>query len=190
MKKNIKIASVLCLIALICALLIASFNMLTSGIIESNNEKTELQTIKSIFSDYDSELSTNIESKDNSKITKIIMAKSSNGDVLGYLYTAIGTNAYGKITLMVAVKNDKLIQIEFLENTQSFASTVTSHVQNTYPCKAENVIYIGIKPTDTATVEPMTLSDVNKIDTSCGATYGADLVKSLVLACLNDESRG
>lgn len=190
MKNNIKIASILCGIALICALLIASFNMLTSEIIKENSEKTELQTIQAIYSDYDSSKSVVLPEATDSSITKIVEAKDSSSNLLGYVYTVSGTNAYGKITLMVAVKNDKVIQVEFLENTQSFASTVVAHVQASYPCSAENVIYIGIKPSETTKIGELSSAEVNSIDTSCGATYGANLVKELVLKCLNDESRG
>lgn len=190
MKQNLKISGILGAIALVCALLIASVNMLTSGMIEENSRKTELNTITTIFEAYDGEKSNELDVPSNTSISKIVEAKDNQDNLLGYLYTASGTNAYGKITLMIAIKDDKLIQLEFLENTQSFASTVVSHVQASYPCSAENVIYVGFKPSDVTEVGSLSVSDVSKIDTSCGATYGAELVKELVLTCLNDESRG
>ena len=57
MKRNLKIAGVLALIAVICALAIAGMNMVTSGIIKANNDKTELKTCQAIFSSYDKDKS-------------------------------------------------------------------------------------------------------------------------------------
>lgn len=189
MKQNFKIAGILGLISLICALIIAGMNLLTSGIIEENSKQTELETITTIFSDYSDENSKEIE-VDSTAITKLVKAYNSSNELLGYLYTVTGSNAYGDITLMVAINDEKVIQVEFLENTQSFASTVVAHVQSSYPCSASNTIYIGIQPDEVLTVGALSKDDVANIDVSCGATYGATLVKTLVLECLNDGNRG
>ena len=55
MKKNLLISAILGGISLVCALLIASFNMITSGIIADNAAKNELATCQAIYSEYDAE---------------------------------------------------------------------------------------------------------------------------------------
>lgn len=195
MKKNFIIAAILGCIALICALAIAGMNMVTSSIIEANNQKTELETCQAIFADYDKEKSivqfdkqNNIKLEDvtSDKITKKVDAYDASGNLLGYLYTVTGKNSYGAITLMVAIKDDKVVQVEFLENGQSFASTVVSHVQSSYPSSPDETIHAGFKPDGVEAVGALTGEEIDSIDTVCGATYGAVLVKDLVKIALND----
>lgn len=189
MKKNFIISGILGGIALICALCIAGVNMFTSKIIADNAAQTELETCKSIFSEYDADKSSELEVSGDT-ITKKILAKDSSGNELGYLYTVTGKNSYGAITLMVAIKDNKVYQVEFLENGQSFASTVDSHVKSNYPSSKDEVIYPFIKPADTPEVGTLDSSELAGIDTSCGATYGANLVKELVSTALNDAKGG
>lgn len=189
MLKNFKIAGILCAIALFCAVMIAGVNMLTEQIIADNNTQTELDTCKAIFSDYDQEKSEQLE-VDNDSIVKKVLAKDSSGNELGYLYTVSGKNAYGVITLMVAVKNNKVVQVEFLENGQSFASTVVDHVKKSYPSSEDSTLYLWMAPEKLEPVSELTLEDVENINTSCGATYGADTIKELVKVALNDAKGG
>lgn len=185
MKKNFIIAAILGGIALVCAVAIAGMNMVTSSIIADNAAKNELETCQAIFADYDSEKSEEKEAS-NSAIVKKVLAKDSSGNELGYLYTVTGKNSYGAITLMVAIKDDKVIQVEFLENGQSFASTVVSHVQSSYPSSPDETIHAGFKPEAVEAIGALTGEEVDSIDTVCGATYGAVLIKDLVKIALND----
>ncbi len=189
MKKNFIIAGILAGIALVCALMIAGVNMFTSKIIAENTAKDELATCKSIFDTYDETKSENVDVS-NKSITKKVLAKDSEGNELGYLYTVTGKNSYGVITLMVAIKEEKVYKVEFLENGQSFASTVVSHVKGNYPSSEEDVIYLLIKPEETQQVDSIGNQELIGIDTTCGATYGANLVKELVLIALNDAKGG
>lgn len=190
MKNYLKIASVLSLIALVCALIIASVYMLTTPLIEANAIKAELEVRQAIFPAYDLEKSEEIE-VDNDNILSKILAKDAEGNELGYLYTVSQTNEYGNITLMVAIDSaDNVLQVEFLKNEQSFGSTVAQHVKENYPSSKENVIYIGIKPEETVTVGALTEADVDAIDTKCGATFGAEMVKNLVKVALEDAKGG
>lgn len=189
MKKNLLISGILGGISLVCALLIASFNMITSGIIADNAAKTELATCQAIYAEYDADKSEEISSE-NDAIIKKVLAKDSNGNELGYLYTVTGKNSYGAITLMVAIKDDKVLQVEFLENGQSFASTVVSHVKENYPSSKDEVIYPFIKPEATPEIGSLDATQVEGIDTVCGATYGAVLVKDLINVALDDAKGG
>ena len=185
MAKNFKIASILGAIALVCALLIALVNMLTSNVIAANNEKKELETIQAIYEDYDKEKSVE-EAATGDYIVKKIKALNSNGETLGYLYTVSGKNAYGSISLMVAIKNDSVFQVEFLENNQSFASTVYNYLKTSYPSSADTAVHVGAYSSTDVTIGTLTKDQVSSMDVSCGATYGATLIKNLVLAALND----
>ena len=82
---------------------------------------------------------------------------------------------------------DKLYQVEILENTQSFASTVYSYFKTTYPSSADTSVHVGAYSSTDVTVGSLTASDVENIDVSCGATYGAKLIRDLVLVALKDE---
>lgn len=173
MKKNFKIAAILMIIAAICGLAVSGMNMLTSSIIEKNQLEKEAQLCKEIFADYDTKKSKIItEDLSNEAITKKIVANDASGASLGYIYTVSGKNSYGPITLLVGISSDgKLVSIEFLENGQSYGSTVAEHVDANYS-------------------EGLTASDVASIDTKCGATYGAKTVQELVTIAFNDYSNG
>lgn len=193
MKGYFKISAILGAIALVCAAILAALNMLTSPIIAKNDEEKETKTIQAIYSDYDSGKS-NIESLDglDSRITKKVTAKDSSDKVLGTLYTVSGKNAYGIITLMVAIStNNTVYQVEFLENGQSFAGTVNSHVKSSYSSSKEEVYELNPYSKDEAAeVGELTEAEVNDIDVKCGATYGATLVKELVNVALADAKGG
>lgn len=193
MKNYLRISVILGAIALVCAAILAALNMLTSPVIEKNDEKKETETIQAIYSNYDSEKST-VESLDglNDSITKKIIAKDSSDKVLGTLYTVTGKNAYGTITLMVAIStNNTVYQVEFLENGQSFASTVNSHVKSNYHSSKEEVYELNpYSDGNQVEVGELTQDDVKNVNVKCGATYGATLVKDLVNIALADAKGG
>lgn len=190
MKNYLKIASVLSLIALVCAAIIASVYTLTAQMIIDNAAEVELQTRKAIFEAYDKDMSEELESS-NSAIRSKILAKDKDGNELGYLYTVSKANSFGSITLMVAIdKDNNILQVEILELNQSFASTAKEHFQQNYPTSKENVIYIGIKPEEAPEVGTLTEADFESINTTCGATYSADMIKELVKTALTDAKGG
>ena len=193
MKNYLRISVILGAIALVCAAILAALNMLTSPVIAKNDEKKETETIQAIYSNYDSEKST-VESLDglNDSITKKIIAKDSSDKVLGTLYTVTGKNAYGTITLMVAIStNNTVYQVEFLENGQSFASTVNSHVKSNYHSSKEEAYELNpYSDGNQVEVGELTQDDVKNVNVKCGATYGATLVKDLVNIALADAKGG
>lgn len=190
--KNFKISATLGAIALVCALLIALINMVTSPIIAANDKKTELETCKEIFEAYDEGKSESKSDNDlsgkNSAIQKIIYAKDSAGSSLGTIYKVSGKNAYGTITLMVGIDaNNSVCQVEFIENGQSFASTVNNHVLANYPSSESTDVHVGAYSNgNTEKISALSSSTIDSIDVKCGATYGATLVKDLVKIAQND----
>ena len=193
MKNYLKISVVLCSIALICALVLAALNLLTKPIIDKNAETTQTETMKAIYSDYDAEKSTVTYDVNNggsgkaAEILKIVEAKNASDTVLGYVYTLKGTNQYGTIQLMVAISSNNVVyQVEFLENSQSFASTVATWVKQTFNNKGAEK-HEGGFVSDVAVGSELTESELASVDVKCGATYGATTVKTLVNIALQDK---
>lgn len=193
MKNYFRISVILGSIALVCAIILAALNMLTAPIIAQNAEKKETETIQAIYKNYDSEKSENVTNTvNNSSITKKIIAKDSDGVVIGTLYIVTGKNAYGVITLMVAIApNNSVHQVEFLENGQSFAGTVNTHVKSNYGSSKEEVYELNpYSSKKSVEIGDLTKDQVNAIDVKCGATFGATLVKELVNIALSDAMKG
>ena len=189
--KYFKISSILAAIALVCAVILAAMDLLTSPVIAKNSEQTEQDTIVSIFSDYKKEKSEVVAGPYSSEyIESKIIAKDSSGNTLGIVYVVNGKNAYGNIKLMVAIKDGKVYQVEFLENGQSFASTVDKHVVSNYPSSEKKSIDVGFVSESSKHEGSLSASELANVDVSCGATYGAKLVKELVSAALNDAKGG
>ena len=192
MKRYLRISLTLGFIALVCAALIAFINLLTQDTINKNEEKKKSETIEAIFEDYSSEKSEELKLKDgtSSNIEYIILVKNDEGAKKGYIYKVTGTNAYGDISLMVAINNDKVIQVEFLSNTQSYASTVNNYVKEYYPSSKSSDKNIGAYDEPESKVSgDYDSQQVSGLFVNCGATFGASLVKELVLIALNDTNR-
>ena len=185
MKKNLLIASILGSICLVCALLIALIDIATKDKIAQNTKETELAAIKEIFANYDENKSESLEA--SGRINQKILAKDKDNNELGYLYNISGKNSYGSISLMVAVVDEKLYKVELLENTQSFASTVYSYFKTTYPSSPDTAIHVGAYGSTDVVVGSLSAGEVENIDVSCGATFGAKLIRDLVLEALEDE---
>ena len=93
---------------------------------------------------------------------------------------------------MVAIsENNSVHQVEFLENGQSFASTVKSHVKSSYNSSKEDVYELNpYSSKEEINIGDLTQDDVDDIDVKCGATFGATLVKELVNIALSDAKGG
>lgn len=195
--KYIKIASVLAIISLICAVILAGFNLLTKDKIEQNEKDKKNDTIQAIYSEYDSKNSTIQNKKDlkqynsySSVVDERIIACDASGKVLGYLYTVSDSNSYGEISLMVALTDVggvvSVEQVEFLKNTESFASTVDSWLKNNFVSKGTEVHEGGfVSKSGSGTVK--TYEELAGVDTSCGATYGAKTCMELIEAACKLE---
>ncbi len=163
-KKIFKISIVLMLVAGLSGALIVLVNMVTEPIIIENSIKQENSALAEIFDGASFEV---LDESGEAEIKKVTKA-TKNDEVVGYVYRLSGKNAYGIITLLVGVsKNGNVTKVVFLENGQSFASKVEEHVDATY------------QTGDVST------SSIDSVDTKCGATYGAKLVKALVSSALD-----
>lgn len=191
MKRYLYVSGILGAIALVCAVLIALMNMLTNPIIKKNNENKISETYTKIYSDYYSNEEVEFTKDDKSYIKGKVKALDKDGNVLGYIYTTSGKNAYGEVSLMIGITDGNVVDVEFLTNTESFASTVSSHVKGNYPSSMDSVIEVNpYGSLDTIDIGYLSINEIEAIDIKCGATFGATLVKSMVLAALTEAKEG
>lgn len=169
------VGGILCAIGGLSALLIGLTNMLTSGPIQKHEKEKEELALKEVFIDEEGNLPVDlvagekmsIDESAGSKFDRLLCywnPKSSQEDAstdkkYGYVFKAEGAdkNNYGTITLLVAINNDYSIgKISIIKNTESYANTV----QKDY-------------------VNPYNKGDITLNDTTCGATFGATVIKEM-----------
>ena len=160
-KKYLITAVTLGLIAAGGALLIAGTNMLTRDSIKANEAKAINNGLAAI---YDTEsLKTSEATLDKEfeyVISSYYVVKDEANAPLGYAFKTEGSNAYGKISLIVGFNANYVYKgVAVVENGQSFASTLKK------------------KYLDHLVKEGKT---VDEVDVSCGATYGAKLTRSMI----------
>lgn len=145
-------------IAAVSALAIGLSNLVTKNKIKENAAKRINASIVELFGEGSSikeEIST--ENKGYQYVEKIY-AVSNNDSLIGYGFQTTGSNMYGKISLMVGYDVSYTFKgIYEIVNEQTYASTLEDNY---------------IIPLNNNTHE---LDDV-----SCGATYGATLVRDMV----------
>ena len=163
MKKYLITAVTLGLIAAGGALLIAGANALTRNTIEANKIKTinkgltNIYGIESLKSDF---ATLPEDQKFDYVINEYYVVKDETDTPLGYAFKTEGSNSYGKISLIVGFNADYIYKgVAVVENGQSFASTLNKKYLN--PLVKEG-------------------KTIDEVDVSCGGTYGAKLVRSMV----------
>lgn len=160
-KKFITIGLILGGMSAVAAGILGGVNLLTKKTIEANNKKAQETALKKVFSDATSYSDPKEVSSDtyNYVLTEYEAYKEDNS-LLGNIYYTSGKNAYGSISLMVGVRENRIANFVVVTNTQSYATTLEEN-------------YIGkflADPTNT---------NLDDIDTHCGATYGATLLKAM-----------
>ena len=165
MKKYLITAVTLGLIAAGGALLIAGTNALTAKTIEANQIKTINNGLATIYDvDVESLKTDTAKLPEDQKFEYVIneyyVVKDEADTPLGYAFKTEGSNSYGKVSLIVGFNASYVYKgVAVVENGQSFASTL-------------NKKYLNPLVKDGKTVD--------EVDVSCGATYGAKLVRSMV----------
>ena len=161
MKKYLITAVTLGTIALGSALLIAGTNMLTRDRIAANEQEKIDKGLAAIF--MEENLKSNIvelpQVKEYTYVNHTYYeVKDANDSSLGYAFKTEGFNSYGKISLIVGFTKEYVYKgLSVVANEQSFASTLNKKYLN-----------------------PLMNGDRNLDDVSCGATYGAKLVREMV----------
>ena len=150
-------------IALVSAGAIGLVNMFTNKKIAQNEIDKTNSAITTIFGEgasiaKESSLEDfNIEN--NYSYLGTIYTVNLNEDLLGYGFKTSGSNAYGKIVLIVGftVTANAFKGLYPVVNEQSYASTLVDNY-----------------------ITPLNEGSRNLDDVSCGATYGAKLVEAMV----------
>ena len=157
-KKYILTSVILGTIAAVAAGLIALTNLVTEKKILQNEQNSIANGIKSIFGD--SALVKSEEDLNGHKYTvHLYEVENTNNEFLGYAFRSEGSNMYGKISLISGFDalTHNFASLYLITNEQSYASTLVENY-----------------------VTPLNSNSRELEDVSCGATYGAKLVRDMV----------
>ena len=161
-KKYIFISLTLGIIAASGALLIAGTNLSTKDRIVANENNSINSGIKNIFNNENAFAKEKNKIEDNAYdyVTVRYLIYENDETPIGYAFRTDGSNNYGKISLIIGFNKEFVYKgLSIIANEQSFASTLKKGYLD--------VIKGGQKTVD-------------EVDVSCGATYGAKLVKEMV----------
>ena len=145
------------LIAAASAGLIGVVNLITREQIKKNEEKKFNAGITAIFGENKTtSLFLNVNS---GTVSSCYFVSNEDQSTVGWAVRTDGSNMYGKISMLVGFEYDHkdFIGIYVITNEQSYASTLV-----------ENYI------------DPLNGKEIQIDDVSCGATYGAKLVRDMI----------
>ena len=158
-KHYLTVSLTLGIIASASALLIAGANLLTEKQIAQNEENSIKTGIRFIFKGAEIKSETAIDNKDYEYVNYVYEVDYVNEDdeeSHGYAFIASGKNMYGKITLIAGFReNGDFVQMKTIVNEQTYTKEVEKFVYD---------VGEGNRQID---------------DVSCGATYGAKLVRDM-----------
>ena len=169
-KKYLITAIILGSIAMGSGLLIGATNLVTSGPIAEYEQTQINEGIKGIFNNpeyqnvhYGKE--EDVEKSDNNKYVNHVYyvysgtdENDENNTLVGWAFKTEGSNNYGKIALIIGFNSDAVYKnLSVVKNEQSFASTL----KKKYITKVQT-------------------GERNIADVSCGATFGAKLVRDMI----------
>ncbi len=161
MKKNIITILTLVIITSFSGLFLFAVNEITSPIIASNMAAQVDELAKEIFAETVETLSNEIT--DNDYVTEEIICFNDSGEIIGYLYKATGSNAFGSITILVGFDQDVVVQVEFLSLSQSYADVARTHTDETY------------------NQDLVSIYDLDSLSLTSGATYSSTLINTLII---------
>ena len=145
-------------IAASSALLIGASNMLTKDKIAQNEQNKIHSGIASIFGDSAEILKENNIENDSYKYVNYFYQISNGEKEVGFAYRTTGSNMYGKISLLIGYNlENEFVSLSIITNEQTYASTLKDN-------------YIDL----------LNKGERELDDVSCGATYGAKLVRDMV----------
>lgn len=160
MKKYILTGVTLGLIAASGALLIAGTNMITRDTIAENEQKSINNGIATIYGEGVKAKEYDLGNVEYKYITKCYEIRDTEDFISGYAFRTDGSNNYGKVSLIIGFNASvKYMGLSVVANEQSFASTLKKG-------------YLDKIKDGSQTVDD--------VDVSCGATYGAKLVRDMV----------
>ena len=157
-KKYLLTAVTLGAIAMASGLLIGATNLITKDRIAQNEKNKINNGIVEIFGNNASVKEQNKVDGDYEYVVERY-AVQENNVISGYAFRTTGSNMYGKISLIIGFTSDQYIfkGLSIIANEQTYASTLVENYIN-----------------------PLNGGIQDVADVSCGATYGAKLVRDMV----------
>ncbi len=160
-KKFITIGLILGGMAAVAAGILGGVNLLTKDTIAANDLKSQEKALAKVFTDAASYSEAKVVDSDaHEYVLKEWEAFKEDKTSIGKIYYTSGKNAYGSVSLMVGIKTDRIANFAVVSNTESYASTLEENYIGKFLADPEN-------------------TNLDDIDVSCGATYGAKLVKTM-----------
>ena len=157
------------IIAASSGLLIGLTNLATAKQIDINKEKKINAGITAIFGE-NAEISTRSELKNNKYTNYVYKVKIEGESINKIALRTSGSNSYGKITLLIGLAEYTLPDTDITEFV--FQSTYVIEDEQTYASTLEDKYIDLINSKDT--------NGRDYKDVSCGATYGAKLVRDMI----------
>ena len=113
---------VLTMVALVCGLMIGGMNAITAPIIKRNLEEAERKAYQEVLPQ--GQQFEAIDLKDvtgvPATVTGEVVGKDASNNVVGYIYTANGSNQHGSITIVISVDaNGKILGASILSINQT-----------------------------------------------------------------------
>ena len=157
-KKYILTGVILGSIAAVAAGLIAATNLVTSKKIKQNEVNKVNAGIASIFGN-DSKIKSEEDLSEYQYAVHYYAVENSLSEFLGYAIKTSGSNMYGKISLIAGFDNatHAFMSLYMVSDEQTYASTLEEKY-----------------------VAPLNSQERDLEDVSCGATYGAKLVRDMI----------
>ena len=158
-KKHYIITSItLGAIAASSALLIGLTNLATRNAIAQNEIKKITGGIVEIYGENASISETKAIEGEYKYLQELYVVQANSQDI-GYAYKTSGSNMYGKISLIIGFANagHNFLATTIVVNEQTYASTLVDNY-----------------------IDPVNAGDRDYYDVSCGATYGANLVRDMI----------
>ncbi|MBP5694785.1 MAG: hypothetical protein J6X03_05065 [Bacilli bacterium] len=138
--------------------LIGLTNLITKDQIEKNQIEKINKGLAMVFEEGTSFSEAN--SIDGVQYLDAYYTAKKESDTLGYIFQTTGSNMYGKISMLVGIDTEfEVGNIYLVTNEQTYAQTLVDNYVN-----------------------PYNKDDVELDDVSCGATYGAKLVRTMAQA--------
>ena len=157
-KKYILTSVILGSIAAVAAGLIAATNLITAGKIKQNEIDAVNKGINEIFAN-----GVVINEENVSGFTYVnyrydVDYQIDNNKMHGYAFRCEGSNMYGKISLIAGFNEaNNFMSLYLVKNEQTYATTLVDNY-----------------------IKPLNQNERDLEDVSCGATYGAKLVRDMV----------
>ena len=157
-KKYILTGVILGSIAAVAAGLIAATNLITAKKIKQNEVDKVNAGIAEIYG-VDSRIKSEEDLSSYQYAVHYYAIENSQSEFLGYAVKTSGSNMYGKISLIAGFdeKTHAFMSLYMVSNEQTYASTLVDNY-----------------------ITPLNNHERDLDDVSCGATYGAKLVRDMV----------